>query len=103
MMNNEDNILDKKDANEEEKFYLDRKRGIFNIARPYIIKYPVFVKAIMGQMIILRAEFIFHKDCIEYVALSDLFKEIKEGDELPIYDIILNDENKIEAKLQEKK
>jgi hypothetical protein len=45
--------------------------------------------AITARMIIYRAEMMFHKDCVEYIAISDLFDEVEQGQCPPEYMIIV--------------
>jgi hypothetical protein len=46
--------------------------------------------AITARMIIYRAEMMFHKDCVEYIAISDLFDEVEQGECPPEYVIIVH-------------
>lgn len=48
------------------------------------------IQLIMGKVIIIRAESLFDREEIEYLAYSELFDEIKEGTVAPTYAIIVN-------------
>jgi hypothetical protein len=45
--------------------------------------------AITGRMLIYRAEMMFHRDSVEYIAVSDLFDEVEQGECPPEYFIIV--------------
>jgi len=63
--------------------------GQFNIQRSAIIESPELVMAITARMIIYRAEMMFHKDCVEYIAISDLFDEVEQGECPPEYMMVI--------------
>ena len=46
---------------------------------------PSQLKNLFGKMIITRAELMLHSGVIEYVAVCDDFKPIKEGQLIPYY------------------
>lgn len=55
----------------------ENRIGIFEISQPLIEKADyVLLRRVFGHMIIVRAEAMYHKNCIEYHAYSDLFEEI---------------------------
>lgn len=41
----------------------------------------------MMELVVIRAEHLFHKDEIEYIAYSSVFDEIEEGEEVPVYNL----------------
>jgi len=68
----------------------DRRLGIFEITGILISHNPTFVKQVMGQCVILRADQRAEYDCIVYIAISDWFDEVGEGCLIPEYTIIAN-------------
>jgi hypothetical protein len=71
---------------------LKNRVGKFEVEREVIDDYPEVVMQIMGQVIVLRAEFLLHKNAIEYIARSPHFEEGPEGMEAPSYDIEINED-----------
>lgn len=61
-----------------------RRLGKFTINRELIHLRPTLVQLILRDIIIIKAEMLFHIDAIEYTGLSDHFKFI-EDHELPLY------------------
>jgi hypothetical protein len=53
------------------------------------------IKNIMAQMIIVRCEYMFEYASLEYTAISDLFEEVEEGLDTPLYNLIINDKCEI--------
>ena len=74
--------------------YKNRRYGKFRIDRKFIESYSETIKQVMGQCIILRAEFMAMHGHIEYQAISDLFDEVSEGDIIPEYRIRMVTEGK---------
>ena len=71
--------------------------GIFYVQRDMLGK-PVLVKTLHSmQFIPTRVEYIFHQSAFEYVGISPLFDEVKDGDPVPAYDIEVTD-GKVMAK-----
>jgi len=68
---------------------LNLRLGQFDIPRSDILESPELVMAITGRMIIYRAEMMFHKDTMEYIAISDLFEEIEQGQCPPEYVMVV--------------
>jgi hypothetical protein len=62
--------------------------GTFDISRTDILESPELVMAITGRMLIYRAEMMFHKNSVEYIAVSDLFDEVEKG-ECPLEYLII--------------
>ena len=64
---------------------IEKRKGTFEITQQAIEEDPEAVMAIMGQMIIVKAEMMAIKMAIEYHAYSPLFREIEIGDIIPEY------------------
>ncbi len=73
-------------------FNNDRRFGKFRLKVPFIEKNPDLVRAIMGSMIVLRAECLFTSHAIEYEAHSPEFAVISEMEESPVYDVVFNED-----------
>jgi hypothetical protein len=69
-----------------------RKMGKFTVGREIIDDHADVVKSIMGTLIVVRAEFLFAEDSVEYVAVCDDFDEFNEGEVLPTYDVVVDSE-----------
>jgi len=72
--------------------YPSRRFGKFEIDRFFIMEHPSIIKRIMGECVILKADWLPHKDAIEYTAISDWFDEVPLGNEPAYYSIILTKE-----------
>jgi hypothetical protein len=70
---------------EEGRQGMKRRLGQFSIPSHIITHQPAEAKAILRNVIVYRAEHMFHKLSVEYIGLSDSFDEIAEGEEAPIY------------------
>lgn len=65
---------------------VDHERlGVFRVPYEIIKEEPEFVRKVMGECIIVRAEYMYVYKAIEYQAISDRFDEIEEGQLLPVY------------------
>jgi|GEM_PF-4626289 len=73
---------------------IERKIGIFEIDRVTILRNSDLAKHILENMLVVRAESLFYKDAIEYVAYSDLFELIDYNIQTPRYKMEV-DENAI--------
>ena len=69
-----------------------RRFGVFSINLDMINDHPKIVKRIMGECIVVKAEMIYIKDCIEYTAISDWFDVCELGWEPRIYRIVYHKE-----------
>ena len=69
-----------------------RRFGKFSIHRKFIKDNPEIVREIMGECIILDARSDEVSDTIEYLALSDNFHEVKEGEIPQVYKITIVNE-----------
>jgi hypothetical protein len=65
----------------------DKRLGKFSIGRDFIHNNPGIVEDIMGKCIIVGARMKWETDAIHYVAISDLFEEMLDGQEPKIYHI----------------
>ena len=63
----------------------DRRIGIFRMSLPLVNDAPAAARAVMAQVIVLRAELKVESDDIEYVAISDGFAEVPLGNKLRTY------------------
>lgn len=68
--------------------FKEARYGIFTIDHTVMVAHPEVVQAIMGDVIVLRAEFMFMPDHIEYHAYSPRFDIVPSGTEPPDYDVI---------------
>ena len=62
--------------------------GNFSFQIDLLEKDSEILRDVMSKCIIVRAEFLFAKRTIDYVALSELFDEVSFGEIIPDYDII---------------
>lgn len=60
----------------------DRRIGKFTISKHMIDECPLQVLAVMKDMIIIRAEFLYYSDEVEYVGIHPSF-EVKPDGEVP--------------------
>jgi len=44
----------------------------------------------MGNMIVVKCEYDYLSDSFEYAALSPLFRSVDEGEEVPMYNVVLD-------------
>lgn len=68
---------------------MKRKVGKF-IASRNIVNNLEYMTVLMQKCIIYRAEASFYQDSIEYLAYSEMFDEISEGEIIPSYQIIFD-------------
>lgn len=64
--------------------------GRFYISRSLIDSDPTAVQRIMARCIVVRAEILWHRDDIEYVAISGLFEKNSYHLVAPEYRILLD-------------
>ena len=68
-----------------------KRHGSFSISiKPYILEDVDELLAIMSEVIIVRAEHMFHNDTIEYYGYSKLFDIVELGMKEPEYEFIIN-------------
>lgn len=65
----------------------DRRLGRFKLPLQAIDDEPAVVRIIMGQCIVLQAQYSFTSQQFEYVALCDDFLEVADASIPPEYDI----------------
>jgi len=63
----------------------NRRIGKVTVSTGLIDNSPEVVKLMFSKFIPIRAEMIWHMGWVEYIGISDLFEEIKEGDAVPEY------------------
>lgn len=69
------------------KFYInDNYFDDFYIGKEFLYKNKEFL-SFMKNFLVIKAEHLMHMQCIEYYAYSELFDIVKDGMEIPIYDI----------------
>lgn len=78
-------------------FVGERRLGRFTIMDNVIRTKPRFVLRIMRRMIIVRAEYVFHSNAIEYEAYSRLFEPCDEGFDPPYYFLGIHPNGSLEA------
>lgn len=54
-------------------------------------------KDVLRDMIVVRAEMLYHTQAIEYVAMSDWFAPIPEGEVVPVYVFTMRDDRVVGA------
>lgn len=57
----------------------EKRHGRFTISRQLINEVPSIVQEILSTVIVLRAEYMLDRDCIEYSGLSHSFKPVTAG------------------------
>ncbi len=72
-------------AVEKTNFKTERRLGTFFVGSELLHDYPEFVATVLAGMVIVRAEFIFHVDAIEYQAYSPRFEPAKFTTHPPRY------------------
>ena len=77
---------------------LCKRHGIFVIPIPLLNSSSPAVFAIMSKCIIYRAEAMYLKDWVEYVARSECFDELQEGEYMPQYNWTVNEKGEVSAK-----
>ena len=75
-----------------------KRLGKFRITREMIEEYPKHVQQIQGMCVIYRAEYLMHRDEVEYVATSDHFDMLPRGYEAPMYEWTIDGTDIILAK-----
>jgi hypothetical protein len=78
----------------------DRRMGRFRVSVELLDKGSDALKSFMSSVLILRAEYDFSFDAVEYMGIHERFRELAEGDAAPYYDIIFTkiggDEGRVE-------
>ena len=73
--------------------FKSRRFGRFYIYFDSIENDCEFVRQIMGEVIVLKTEVLFHMDSMEYVAISKHFDEVEDGIVIPEYKAIIHSED----------
>ena len=69
----------------------DKRLGKFTLYREEIENYPDNVRLVMKEVIVVRAEYMWDRECIEYTAISDQFSPIPPAEYPPEYRITIQD------------
>ncbi len=78
--------------------FKDRRIGKFILSTEIIDNRPDLVLNIMGRCIVVKVEFSFMDDHLEYTAISEHFKEIPVGGCIPVYVWTVDDNGKATAR-----
>lgn len=62
-----------------------KRVGKFDIPNDVIRHYPFLAKALLSEVVVVRAEAMFQSASIEYVCLSEMFEELESGVTPPPY------------------
>ena len=73
----------------------NRRYGRFYAPTDWAYQFRTELKRVMGQCIIVRAEVLFHRDQIEYYAISEHFRTIEEGEVPPVYEWIFGEDGDV--------
>jgi len=71
----------------------NRRLGKFYITFDAIETDHEYVRQVMGEVIVLRAEAFLHSSMVEYIAVSKHFDILEEGFMLPEYEAIIHSED----------
>lgn len=74
-----------------EKNCVDERRiGMFEISQERIEEYGAYLRFVMSKMVIIRAEMMYWKHAVEYVAYSELFRPVDFGAVPPRYELVVS-------------
>ena len=62
------------------------RKGSFRISRDVVMKPNRTLFNFMSNFLVTRAEYLLPEDCLEYFALSPIFKPVDVGSVIPYYD-----------------
>lgn len=62
------------------------KLGEFEIPMELIVDMPDLVRRIMGECIVMRAEYVYGTKSVKYHALHESFEDREPGSDVPNYD-----------------
>ncbi len=62
------------------------KLGTFEIGMDLINEMPDLVRRIMGECIIMRAEYLYERKSVVYTAMHDAFEPREQGSLAPVYE-----------------
>ncbi|HQV22465.1 MAG TPA: hypothetical protein PLJ88_05195 [Agitococcus sp.] len=83
---------------ERELDALSKRHGLFVIPMHLLNSNHSSVLKIMSKCFIYRAEAMYLKDWVEYVARSECFDELELGEYMPQYDWIVDENGDVYAK-----
>lgn len=66
----------------------ERRYGRFQVPLDLIEQHPAAIRAVMGEVIVLRAEALIAAHAIEYEAVCPDFDIVAHGEAMPTYDVI---------------
>lgn len=76
-----------------------RRLGRFYLDSDLVEQDFFAAKRILGNFVIMRCEYLYHRHAFEYVAASALFDCVERGDEIPEYEIVVDDaDSHVEAR-----
>jgi hypothetical protein len=67
------------------RLFAEKRLGTFHVSSVSLIEEPFFVKLVMSECIILRAEYIIENDSFEYLAWCELFDVMDYDSVVPVY------------------
>ena len=70
---------------------MNRRIGRFSMSRQLMERDPEIARSVMGRVIVVRCEMMYHTDTLEYMALSPDFDEVPQNEIAPAYDVIISD------------
>lgn len=70
----------------------NRRMGRFKIANGFFEDYPELVRIVTGNTTIVRAEYMFAENWIEYTAFCESFDIVPQGNECPWYSPVVDTE-----------
>lgn len=73
--------------------FTDNRIGTFTLGRDVIEENPEIVRKIMGEVIVIRAEFIAAADYVEYHAICKGFEAVEEDGAVPSYEVMYDTES----------
>ena len=61
------------------------------MSRQLVERDPETARAVMGRVIVVRCEMMYHTDTLEYMALSPDFDDVPQGMIAPEYEVHISD------------
>ena len=68
-----------------------RRRGIIYISGCMIEKEPWLVRCVLSRGIVVRAEYLYEKDAVQYSFICDEFAEVPDCMITPEYTVLIDD------------
>lgn len=68
----------------------ERRMGKFRIKTEFIEDYPSATQVVLGNTVIVRAEYLFGEGCIEYTAFCHSFDIVRQDSTLPEYSPVMD-------------